>query len=72
MAGHHHGHGCGHEHHHSSSNAADLGSLYSLYTKIDIDKVECLNEEKEESGKCVFKAWDKRLDTDEVILLVLF
>ena len=66
MAGHNHGHSCGHEHHQHSSGGSDLGALYSLYTKIDIDKVECLNEEREESGKCVFKPWDKRLETHEV------
>ena len=64
MAQHNHGQSCGHEHHRSDSS--DLGSLYSLYTKIDINKVECLNEEKEESGKCVFKPWDRRLETHEV------
>jgi len=67
MAGHNHGHSCGHEHHQHSSGSSDLGALYSLYTKIDIDKVECLNEEREESGKCVFKPWDKRLETHEFV-----
>lgn len=66
MAGHNHGHLCGHEHHQHSNTGNDLGALYSLYTKIDINKVECLNEEKQESGKCVFKAWDKRFETHEV------
>lgn len=66
MAGHNHGQSCGHEHHQHGNNGSDLGALYSLYTKIDTDKVECLNEEKEESGKCVFKAWDKRFESHKV------
>ena len=62
---------CGHEHHEHNHSPVELGDLYSLYTKIDIDKVECLNEEVEESGKYVFRAWDKRLETDKVCLIVL-
>eukprot|EP00112_Aurelia_sp_Birch-Aquarium-sp1_P019191 Seg470.4 transcript_id=Seg470.4/GoldUCD/mRNA.D3Y31 product="PITH domain-containing protein GA19395" protein_id=Seg470.4/GoldUCD/D3Y31 len=62
MAGH-----CGHEHHEHDHSSVDLGDLYSLYTKIDLEKVECLNEEVEESGKYVFRAWDKRLETDKFV-----
>ena len=58
--------GCGHEHHEHDHDSPELGTLYSLYTKIDTEKVECLNEEVDGSGKYVFKPWDKRLDTDKV------
>ena len=66
------GHSCGHEHHEHDHSGPDLGALYSLYTKIDIEKVECLNEETDGSGKCVFKAWDKRMETDKVPSLCSF
>ncbi|XP_065062037.1 PITH domain-containing protein CG6153-like [Rhopilema esculentum] len=61
------GHSCGHEHHEHDHSGPDLGALYSLYTKIDIQKVECLNEETDGSGKFVFKAWDKRMETDKYV-----
>lgn len=57
---------CGHEHHKHDHESADLGSLYTLFTKIDLEKVQCLNETEENSGKTVFKPWDKRLDIDQV------
>ena len=56
---------CGHDHRHETK-PDELGNLYTLYTKIDLGKVQCLNECKEASGKVVFKAWDKRLETAEV------
>ena len=40
----------------------------SLYQKIDTEKLECLNESEEGSGKTVFKAWDDRLDKTKVII----
>ena len=43
-------------------------SLNSLYQKIDTEKLECLNESEEGSGKTVFKAWDDRLDKTKVII----
>ncbi|GIX67024.1 PITH domain-containing protein 1 [Caerostris extrusa] len=66
MAGHGHGHGghCEHEH---EENPAELGVAYSLYTKIDTENVQCLNEVMEESGKLVFKPWEKRLETDKFV-----
>ncbi|XP_072169818.1 PITH domain-containing protein 1-like [Diadema setosum] len=57
--GHSHGdHGCGgHDH-----ESPERGALFSLYTKIDTERVECLNEATEGSGKLVFKPWEERLD----------
>ena len=60
---------CGHEHHQHDKKTEDFASLYTLYVKIDLEKVQCLNEDVEGSGKLVFKPWDKRLDTTQVILL---
>uniref|UniRef100_A0A914W3S5 PITH domain-containing protein n=1 Tax=Plectus sambesii TaxID=2011161 RepID=A0A914W3S5_9BILA len=64
---HHHGHGgaCSHEHDHEESD--ELGVQYSLYQKIDLEKVACLNELVEGSGKTVFKPWDQRLIKDQYV-----
>ena len=57
-------HSCGHSHReHEVKAGDDLGALYSLYTKIDTTKVQCLNETDEGSGVKVFKAWQDRKDT---------
>ena len=72
MSGHGHSHsgGHGHSHSHEDLEGAERGNLFSLYLKIDTEKVECLNEESEGSGKDVFKPWDQRLDTEKVYLLL--
>jgi hypothetical protein len=44
-----------------------MGVAYSLYTKIDLERVECLNEQLDGSGRTVFKAWDERLNNDKFI-----
>ncbi|GAB6029133.1 hypothetical protein CHUAL_004911 [Chamberlinius hualienensis] len=62
---HPHGHTCVKECDHSTDE--ERGIEYSLYTKIDIDNVECLNEINEGSGKTVFRAWDERLRRDKVV-----
>ena len=38
----------------------------SLYQKIDTEKLQCLNEAEEGSGKKVFRPWDERLDKSKV------
>ncbi len=38
----------------------------SLYKKIDVEKVQCLNESEEGTGKTVFKPWDERLNRAKV------
>ncbi|KAL7646773.1 UNVERIFIED_CONTAM: hypothetical protein RMT77_002028 [Armadillidium vulgare] len=60
----HGGHSCdgGHEH-----DPAELGISYSLYKKIDLTNVECLNEAVENSGKDVFKPWEERLSTEKFV-----
>jgi len=61
------GHSCsgGCEHDHSSDD--DRGALYSLYLKIDTNRVQCLNEATEGSGKTVFKPWNDRLDKTQFV-----
>lgn len=50
-------------------DTTELGVRYTLYEKIDKDRVECLNESEEGSGIKVFKTWEERLDRSEVILI---
>lgn len=57
-------HGCGGHHHHDEQQ--DPAVLWSLYKKIDLHKVQCMNESEDGSGKEVFKAWERRLDRDKV------
>ncbi|KAG4078342.1 hypothetical protein HA402_013052 [Bradysia odoriphaga] len=58
---HDHGPGCSHEAT-DVDNALEMGIQYSLYAKIDMINLECLNEETEGSGKLVFKPYENRLD----------
>jgi len=62
-----HGHGHGHDHGQAGLNGEELGVQYSLYQKIDLENVTCLNEEIENSGKDVFKAWENRKDRTKVV-----
>ncbi|XP_064604629.1 PITH domain-containing protein 1-like [Liolophura sinensis] len=68
MAGHGHSHGCGEDHDHDVHTTEEQrGALFSLYLKIDTDKVQCLNETIDGSGKTVFKPWDKRKDKENFV-----
>lgn len=40
----------------------ERGFQYSLYTKINVNDLQCLNESVEGSGKTVFKPWEDRLN----------
>lgn len=67
MSGHGHNHGRGHmcgcegEH-----EPAERGLEYGLYRRIDLEKLQCLNESRDGDGKLVFKPWDQRKDRDKV------
>lgn len=68
------GHGHGHDHggHGSCGDGhdhppAELGVAYSLYTRIDTENVECLNEAIDGSGKTVFKPWEDRLTREKFV-----
>uniref|UniRef100_A0A023GG31 Putative thioredoxin-like protein n=1 Tax=Amblyomma triste TaxID=251400 RepID=A0A023GG31_AMBTT len=71
MAHHHHHHDDGGDpcggHGGSSPLGPEMGVQYSLYSKIDLDNVQCLNEVKEGSGKSVFKPWEQRMDRDKYV-----
>lgn len=60
-----HGKCCGDGSHHHE-DPSEMGIHYSLYTKINKDNLECLNEVREGSGKTVFKPWEERLNFDLV------
>ncbi|XP_054283924.1 PITH domain-containing protein GA19395 [Macrosteles quadrilineatus] len=68
MSGHSHGHshgGCDGDEGHDDT--PEMGLQYSLYTKIDIMNLECLNEAVEGSGKDVFKPWEERLNFEKFV-----
>ncbi|XP_053675381.1 PITH domain-containing protein GA19395 [Anopheles nili] len=64
--GHSHGGGCEHEAI-GIENELEIGIHYSLFEKIDMHNVECLNEEVEGSGKTVFKPYNDRLNHDKFV-----
>lgn len=53
---------------HNCGNHAvtESGPCCTLYEKIDIARVQCLNELAEGSGVTVFKPWEERLDRTKV------
>lgn len=65
---HDHGEGCAHEST-DSDYLKEIGIQYSLYKKIDLDNLECLNETVDDSAKFIFKPYEERLNFDKVILL---
>ncbi|XP_069126408.1 PITH domain-containing protein 1-like [Argopecten irradians] len=67
MSGHGHSHGGGGCDDHDHITEAEKAAAYSLFLKIDTQRVECLNEAVDGSGKDVFKPWDKRLDKEKFV-----
>jgi hypothetical protein len=63
-----HRHACDGDHNHDET--PEMGLEYSLYSKINLEDLECLNEKREGSGKDVFKAWENRLDFEKVRLSI--
>ncbi|CAG9771765.1 unnamed protein product [Ceutorhynchus assimilis] len=45
----------------------ELGIQYSLYKKININDLVCLNESVEGSGRSIFKAWENRKDRNTFV-----
>ena len=60
----------GHSHSHSPPPDSIPGD--SLYSKVDIDRVRCLNERVEGMARSVIKPWDQRLDTEKVTSISYF
>lgn len=74
MSGHGHGHshgsgGCNGEGEHTHDDP-EMGVEYSLYTKIDKENLNCLNEAVDGSCKTIFKPWDQRLNFETVVQLL--
>lgn len=69
--GHHHGHCC-HEHKSIAQVDEDSANAFNLYLKIDTDRIVCLNEAVEDSGKHIFKPWSERLSKEKVFFFNSF
>jgi len=70
MSGHGHGHGGGHSHSgccEGEHEPAERGLEYALYQRIDIEKLQCLNESIDGDGRLVFKPWDQRRDREKFV-----
>ena len=50
--------------------AGDDGSEWNLNSRIDLQNLQCLNEEVDGSCKKVFRSWDERLSREHVIIFV--
>ncbi|KAK7100133.1 PITH domain-containing protein 1-like [Littorina saxatilis] len=64
--GHSHG-GCNPGDHSHEHPDLELGKMYTLFTKIDIESVQCLNESIDGSAKRIFKPWDERKDKERYV-----
>ncbi|XP_069478489.1 PITH domain-containing protein 1 isoform X2 [Ambystoma mexicanum] len=56
-----HGHGlggCSHEA--GPPEDPERGLEYGLHRRIDLERLQCLNERREGSGRLVFRAWEER------------
>ena len=56
--------GCSHGK--AGASGEEFGVAYSLYAKVDMERLECLNEATDNSCRGVFRPWDKRLEDDKV------
>ena len=65
--GHSHGHG-GCDHGQAGKVGEEQGLAYSLFQRIDMNNLTCLNEETDDSGKTVFKPWESRLDREKFVI----
>ncbi|OMJ24693.1 PITH domain-containing protein, partial [Smittium culicis] len=66
MHAHSHGNDCD-SGHHDHEHDLDPALKDSLYSKIDIDNVVCLNEKDFGTGKLIFKPFNLRLDTSKFV-----
>ncbi|KAG8451636.1 hypothetical protein GDO86_003723 [Hymenochirus boettgeri] len=62
---HSHGGGCSCEA--GPSDEAERGLEYGLFQRIDHNKLQCLNESREGSGRSVFRAWNERNDRSRFV-----
>jgi len=64
---HTHSCGAGCEHGQAGALGEESGLEYSLYLRVDFERLTCLNETTENSGRKVFKAWENRLDKEDFV-----
>nr|XP_025868261.1 PITH domain-containing protein 1 [Vulpes vulpes] len=50
-----------------SPSPAPALSAYGLYLRIDLERLQCLNESREGSGRGVFKPWEERTDRSKFV-----
>lgn len=69
----HHSHSHGRDSHDDSDHIAppDTYESQSLYNHIYHDHIRVLNESQQDSGKSIFKPWEKRLDVTSVSIISL-
>lgn len=65
--GHSHEHGGACEHEADGIDPLEMGVQYSLYQKIDMNNLECLNEAEDGSAKNVFKPYESRLNFEKFV-----
>ena len=54
------------------SAASDDSAEWNLFYKIDLDSLQCLNEETDGSCKKIFRNWDERLNKEHVRLFIIY
>ena len=59
------GGGCCGSHGAAGAAGEEFGVAYSLYTKVDMERLECLSEAHDNSCRNVFRPWDQRLEDDK-------
>ena len=50
--------------------ANDESAEWNLFAKIDMENLQCLNEEVDGSCKKIFRPWDERLQKEHVSFLI--
>jgi len=64
MENHLHGKNCGCS---EEPTIENIGIYYNLFSKIEMENLECLNEKLENSARQIFRPWDQRLVKDKFV-----
>ena len=68
MENHLHGKNCGCS---EEPTIENIGIYYNLFSKIEMENLECLNEKLENSARQIFRPWDQRLVKDKVFIYLV-